>query len=73
MSENVSTEVTFEILSHLGVIETRNDGWRKEVNIVSWNGMSPKVDIRDWSPDQERMTRGITLFWDEADALRKCI
>ena len=62
-------EVTFELMEHIDVLEERKDGWKKEVNIVAWNGGAPKIDIRDWDPDHERMGRGITLFEDTAEKL----
>ena len=58
-------EVTFEITEHLGVIATYSTGWKKELNIVSWNGGAPKYDIRDWDPNHEHMSRGITLHEKE--------
>ena len=70
---NNNTEVTFEIMEHVGVIEARKDGWTKEVNIVAWNGGQPKIDIRDWDPSPERMTRGITLTEDQAEKLTKAL
>ena len=39
--------------------------WIKELNIVSWNGRLPKYDIRKWSPDHTKMSRGITLSQGE--------
>ena len=65
----MATETTFEIIEHIGVIVQRNDGWTKEVNIVSWNGGPGKIDIRDWDPEHERMGRGITLYLDEGERL----
>ena len=59
----------YEIIESMGVISTHENGWKKEVNIVSWRGARPKVDIRDWDADHERMARGITLTEDEAKAL----
>lgn len=59
-------EITFRIVKRIGVLQTYDVGWSKELNIVSWNGSTPKYDIRDWSPDHERMTKGITMFEDEA-------
>lgn len=62
-----STEVTFDILQHKAVLSERETGWAKEVNIVSWNGGPPKVDIRDWDTEtHERMTRGAKLTREEA-------
>ena len=66
---NGNDEVTFEIKEHIGVLEERKDGWTKEVNIVAWNGGQAKIDIRDWDPSHERMSRGITLFEDTAEKL----
>ena len=69
---NNNTEVTFEIMEHIGVLDTydnREQPWTKEVNIVSWNGGPAKIDIRDWSADHERMSRGITLTEEQAEKL----
>ena len=62
-------EVTFEIQKHFGVINKRDGGWTKECNLVSWNGGEPKFDIRDWDESHERMSRGITLYEDDAKSL----
>ena len=62
-------EIRFEIKKHLGVLETYSTGWRKEVNLISWNGGSTKYDIRDWSPTHEQMSRGITLHEHEMRSL----
>lgn len=55
------SEVTYEIKKKIGVIAERENGWSKELNLVSWNGGPFKFDIREWDPEHERMTRGITL------------
>ena len=60
-------------MEHIKVLEERNDGWTKEVNIVSWNGGPGKIDIRDWDPEHERMGRGITLFEDTAEKLAQAL
>lgn len=62
-------EVRFEILEQIGVISTHSTGWNKELNVVSWNGGQPKYDIRDWDPDHEHMSRGITLSEKEMRAI----
>ncbi|MBQ6439218.1 MAG: hypothetical protein IJJ06_03640 [Mogibacterium sp.] len=55
-------EVTFEIKEFIGALDAASDnGWRRELNLVSWNGGAPKLDIREWSPDHTRMSRGITM------------
>ena len=62
-------EIEFRIVEHLGVIETQKNGWNREVNIVAWNGGIEKYDIREWDPEHERMSKGITLFEKEAERL----
>lgn len=58
-------EVTYEIIEEIGVISAHPTGWNKEINLVSWNGNTPKYDIRDWSPNHDQMGRGITLHEKE--------
>ena len=68
-------EVTFEIVEEIGVIAAHSTGWKKELNLVSWNGGPAKYDIRDWDPDHSRMSRGVTLKEQEmrqiVDLLRR--
>ena len=65
MTGDYQREVRFEIVERLGVLASHSTGWRKELNIIRWNGGLPKFDIRDWSPDHEHMSRGITLHMKE--------
>lgn len=65
-------DISFEIMEHIGVISTndnREQPWAKEINVVSWNGGAPKIDIRDWSSDHMRMSRGITLTEEQAEKM----
>ncbi|MCX7656640.1 MAG: PC4/YdbC family ssDNA-binding protein [Treponemataceae bacterium] len=62
-------DITFEILKTFGVLSEERGGWKKELNLVSWNGRAPKLDIRDWAPDHEKMGKGITLTKEEAQKL----
>lgn len=36
-----------------------------EVNLISWFGKEAKIDIRRWSEDGAKMTKGITLTKEE--------
>ena len=66
-------EFKFEIVEHLGVLSTSPNGWTKELNRVSYNGAEPKFDLRSWSEDHEKMSKGITLSVDEFEALQELI
>lgn len=63
----------YEIINELGMISESKSGWRKELNRISWAGNEPKYDIRDWSPDHEKMRKGITLTEEELRTLKKLI
>ena len=58
-------EIKYEIVKALGVLSEGSNGWKKELNLVSWNGRAPKYDIRDWDEDHEKMGKGITLSENE--------
>jgi len=63
----------YEILNHIGILSTGNTGWRKELNIVKWNEANPKIDIRDWDVEHEKMSRGASLNVKEAEKLRELL
>ena len=52
---------SFEIKTSVGEISKSSKGWTKELNLVSWNGRKAKYDIREWSPDHEKLGKGGTL------------
>lgn len=58
-------ELKFEITKSLGVLSENAKGWTKELNLVSWNDREPKYDLREWSPEHDRMGKGITLSDDD--------
>lgn len=45
--------------------EKETDVYHKELNVISWYGKEDKLDIRGWSDDHEKMTKGISLTEDE--------
>ena len=57
----LKTEISFEIVEHIGVLSTGSKGWNKELNLVSWNGREPKYDLRDTSPEHDTQATGLTL------------
>ena len=63
----------YEITEEIGVLSENARGWRKELNKISWNGAEPKYDIREWSPDHEKMGKGVTLTEEEAKNLKKLL
>ncbi len=64
-------ELKFEITEQIAVLSESSKGWTKELNLISWNGREAKYDIRDWSPNHEKMGKGVTLSKEELDTLKK--
>ncbi len=63
-------EIKHEIKKHIGILSENSKGWKKEVNYVSWNERTPKVEIREWSEDYERVGKGLTFTNEEVERLR---
>lgn len=59
----------YEITEEIGCLSKIGKNWSKELNMISWNGGTPKLDIRDWAPEHEKMGKGITLTIEEAQKL----
>jgi len=59
--EKNDDEFSYDIVKKMGVLSTAPSGWRREANIISWNGASSKFDIREWEPNYDKMSKGITF------------
>ena len=66
-------EIKYEILEKIGVLTESGRGWRKELNLISWNDRAPKYDLREWTPDGEKMGKGITLSKEDLVALKEIL
>ncbi|MEJ4487378.1 YdbC family protein [Enterococcus faecium] len=69
----MAQEFSYEIVEEIAILSENNKGWRKELNLVSWNSRPPKFDLRDWAPDHEKMGKGLTLTNEEFEQLQKAI
>ena len=58
-----------EIVRHIGVVSEASGGWRLELNMVSWNGMPPKIDLHDWAPDHSKCSNRGTFTREEVKTL----
>ena len=67
------SEIKYEIIKQIGVLSKSTSGWAKELNLISWNDREPKYDIREWSPDREKMGKGVTLSKEELLALKELL
>ncbi len=66
-------DFSFELMERFGILSEGKGGWTVELTAVSWGGRPPKYDIRSWSPDHQKMGKGITLSAEELSALKKIL
>ena len=66
-------EIKFEIKEKLGILSDSSKGWTKELRLISWNDREPKYDIREWSPEDDKMGKGVTLSVDEMKKLKELL
>lgn len=69
----MAKEIKYEITKEIGVLSENAKGWRKELNMVSWNDAEPKYDLRDWAPEHEKMGKGVTMTEEEFQKLKELI
>ena len=62
-------EIKYEVVQRIAVLSQRPRGWERQLNLVSWNERDPKFDLREWSPDHTKMGKGITLTYEEMQAV----
>ena len=66
----MADDFSFEIVENVGIVGEGKGGWKLELNLVSWGGRPAKYDIRSWSPDHQKMGKGVTLTKEELAALK---
>lgn len=69
----MADDFSFSIEEHIGVVSQEKGGWQVELNLVSWSGREAKYDIRSWSPDHQKMGKGITMTKEELQTLGQII
>lgn len=66
----IMPEIKYEVINTIGVVSEGKNGWNKELNLIKWNDREPVYDIRTWSPDHEKIGKGVTISVEEAKVLR---
>lgn len=62
----------FEIKQNIATLtEDKDAEYQKQLNIISWKGAKPSLDLRLWRITEEgaRPLKGLTLTVDEAEKL----
>jgi len=66
----VMAEIKYEIKENLGTLSESSKGWKKEVNLISWNDKEAKYDIREWDTEHKKMGKGVTFSLEEIKKLK---
>lgn len=66
-------EIKYDIIKTLAILSEGSKGWKKELNLISWNEREPKYDIREWSEEHEKMRKGVTFTLPELQALKDAL
>ncbi|MFB1081568.1 YdbC family protein [Jeotgalibacillus sp. JSM ZJ347] len=67
------SNLNFEVIEVLKVLSEGSKDWKKELTLISWNEGEPKYDIRSWSPDHEKMGKGVTFTLSELQELKNVL
>lgn len=71
--EYIMPDIKFEIKETIGILAEGSKGWKKELNLISWNDKEAKYDIRDWDAEHEKMGKGVTLTLEELKKLKEML
>lgn len=60
------SDLKYEIKEKILSVNDGRSDWNLELNLISWNDKAPKYDLRKWSQDGTKMSKGLTMNEDEA-------
>ena len=69
---NTNNGFNYDIKKQIAVLSD-NNGYTVELNLISYRGASPKLDLRKWNRNKDTMQKRITLTTDEARALKNAL
>ncbi len=65
-------DFSYEIKRNIAVLSSHG-AWTLELNLISWGGRAPTFDLRKWSADHTKMSKGISLTAVELKELAKVL
>jgi hypothetical protein len=63
----------YVIFKHIGKLSAFNNGWVKELNLISWGDREPVYDIRTWNEDHTKYGKGITITAKQMAVLKQLL
>ena len=59
----------YKVVERIAVLSATAVGKTKELNLISYNGDPPVIDLRVWKPDGVRTSKGVTINHEELEAI----
>jgi len=73
-AQSKDSDFTYEIKKHIATLSTnRFDNTALELNLISYRGAEPKLDLRKWKKDTNQLLKGVTLNREEAEKLKNAL
>ncbi len=63
----------YEIYQHIGNLSRCNNGWVKELNLISWDNREPVYDLRIWNKDHTAYGAGLTITAGQMMTLKQIL
>ncbi len=63
----------YVIYRHIEELSELNNGWVKELNLISWSDREPVYDIRTWNEDHTKYGKGITITSKQMTVLKELL
>ena len=63
----------YVIVEHIGNLSKPNNGWTKELNIISWSNREPVYDIKNWNSDHTEYGDRIPITSNQMALLKELL
>lgn len=63
----------YTIYKYMGKLSERNNGWVKELNLISWGDREPVYDIRTWNENHTQYGKGVTMTSKQMTVLKELL
>lgn len=73
-AQNKDNGFTYEIKKHIATLSTNTfENTALELNLISYRGAEPKLDLRKWDKANNKLLKGVTLNKEEAEKLKTAL
>lgn len=67
----MNNEFNYEIIKEGPTLEQLKGNYELKLNLISFNGKTPRLDLRKWNTEKGTMLKGISITKEQAERLLK--